>query len=369
MGPFPPTPFATYADAVAAIANQTDNCIGFCDFRGGDTGLFFSASFSGTTITVTTTNALSSPSLALGTQVYFSVSLKSGAVLTIPWSLSTDGPQSAVGAALLYCADGSLADSDSIPPNAGSGGVLTLTAPADGEYIFGVSGLGTLGFVSFLDFSFTVTCSMDFDVNPIIAQWDDSGTTRNLWACPKLLLPIGTETSGTWYVDCAAAAAVLSDPLKVSNCVGFCPGAPGLASFTATNGGSSLTLAQTLSPAQANAATMYGGINAVAGQTLSFAFSTNATTPLYLALVLDDAGNIVEFIGPSGSSPLVSSPLPYTGRYTVAVIAGDTHVPAAMTSVSVTVTSSGAMSVNPVQARYDSGLVCAGTLDCGDACP
>jgi hypothetical protein len=84
-------------------------------------------------------------------------------------------------------------------------------------------------------------------------------------------------------------------------------------------------------------------------------------------VIYDDTGTLVEDSSFIPGPTFTSSPLPYTGRYTVLVIVASDA--GGGTNASGVVTSSGTMSVNPIQARYDLGLTCAGTLDCGDSCP
>jgi len=358
-------PYADYATAETAIADQTDNCIGYC-VQDGDTGNVFSFAFDGTTITGSADTAYSSPTLALSSYCYFSVSLKSGATVTVPWSISTDGPETVVSASIFDCATGDFVAGENIPPNAGASGTLSFVVPADGEYVLLISGTGTLGILTYVNFAFTVTCDMDYWVNPVIALWDDSGTTRSLWACPKLLLPPLTESTGTWYADCAAADAVLTDALQVSNCVGYCGfvGFDPLVSFTATDGGSSLSFSIVTTSPEPGVMPIYGSVNAESGETITVASSGGqyVTFSIY-----DDTGTLVEALTTPGVTTLTSSALPYTGRYTVEVSLFD---PGDMpTTWTASITSSGTMSVNPIQARYDLGLTCAATLDCGDACP
>lgn len=217
--------------------------------------------------------------------------------------------------------------------------------------------------------SVTITPSSIYTVNPIIAQWDDSGTTRSLWACPKLLLPPLTESTGTWYASCADAATVLTDAQQVSNCIGYCEGTPD--TFTATDGGTSLSLTAAVTGVVDPRYSMWGGINAVAGATISAAFSytNDHGSPTAGLTVYDDTGTQI-FFGSAAGGTITSSALPYTGRYTIR-LGGGRNDGVATDAFSVTglVTSSGTMSVNEIQARWDGGLTCANLLDCGDSCP
>jgi len=350
-------PYADYATAETAIADQTDNCIGYC-VQDGDTGNVFSFAFDGTTITGSADTASSSEALALSSYCYFSVSLKSGATVTVPWSISTDGAETAVSASIVDCATGDGVAGEDILPDAGASGTLSFVVPADGEYVLLISGLViSLGILTYVNFAFTVTCDMDYWVNPVIALWDDSGTTRQLWACPKLLLPPLTESTGTWYADATAAATAIST--LTNGCKGYIESTTNVSSFSAS-GTTSLTLAETLTAGAMSCPTVWGGINAVDAATITSTITVGAGTAGQTVTIYDDTGTQVETSGAT-TSPWTSAALPYTGRYTVKIAMTSSSN---TTSMSAAITSSGTMSVNTVQARYDLGLVCAATDDC-----
>ena len=350
-------PYADYATAETAIADQTDNCIGYC-VQDGDTGNVLSFAFDGTTITGSADTASSSSALALSSYCYFSVSLKSGATVTVPWSISTDGAETAVSASIFDCATGDFVAGEDIPPDAGASGTLSFVVPADGEYVLLISGLViSLGILTYVNFAFTVTCDMDYWVNPVIALWDDSGTTRRLWACPKLLLPPLTESTGTWYADATAAATAIST--LTNGCKGYIESTTNVSSFSAS-GTTSLTLAETLTAGAMSCPTVWGGINAVDAATITSTITVGAGTAGQTVTIYDDTGTQVETSGAT-TSPWTSAALPYTGRYTVKIAMTSSSN---TTSMSAAITSSGTMSVNTVQARYDLGLVCAATDDC-----
>lgn len=215
-----------------------------------------------------------------------------------------------------------------------------------------------------IDVTFTIAPSVNpMTVNPVIALWDDSGTTRKLWACPKLLLPPLTESTGTWYASCADAATAITD--QVSNCMGYI-GNPGDWTFSATDGGTSLTLDGGAAVGTPSGFDVWGGINGVAAATISISLSATvgggAGSAFFTLNLYDDTGTL---IATSATSSL-SHALPYTGRYTVEA-ACSIGPPNWIDTASASIT--GIASVNPIQARYDLGLTCAGTLDCGNACP
>lgn len=179
-----------------------------------------------------------------------------------------------------------------------------------------------------------------------------------------MLLPPMTESTGEWYANCSAANTDLAGTL-VSNCVGFIESLSGTQSFTATDGGTSLAFAfadsSGLPPASP---AIWGGFNAVGGQTVSVAYVNyiGGDVDIY-----DDTGMLVE-THTGTTTPFTFSALPYTGRYTIRLVLSN-DVDGPHTTATATVTSSGTMSVNPIQALYDIGLTCPARLNCGDSCP
>ena len=116
---------------------------------------------------------------------------------------------------------------------------------------------------------------------------------------------------------------------------------------------------------------MWGGVNAVAGQTLSVAGTTSGGGLLLDVIIYNDDGTVFQN-AVSVATPFVSNPLPYTGRYTVEVFLDSNPSPASdFTSCRATITSSGTMTVNQIQALYEGDPItnCPSRLDCGDTCP
>jgi len=368
------SPYADYATAETAIADQVFDCIAFA----AQDYVSIATTLASNEVDLTGTHSTAGEN---STGMWVSVALKAGSTVAFTWVTSSTGTMAEADSSIaisIYKCDGTLlseysaADSD---PSGFSGSwtgpeagfpPAPSTIPADGEYWIFVnfaSGYGTTTATS--SAAWTIISDDTMLVNPVIALWDDSGTTRRLWACPKLLLPPLTEDSGTWYADCAAADAVLTDADQVSNCVGFCEGGPGLTAFTATDGGTSLTLATTHGSAVSVSQTCWGGVNAEDGETITATATVGAGTAGLVVNIYDDTGTLVESSG-SVSSPWTSAALPYTGRYTISVIVDTSST---TTTFSAVISSSGTMSVNEIQARYDLSLTCAATLDCGDACP
>ncbi len=213
-------------------------------------------------------------------------------------------------------------------------------------------------------FSFVATHSAMITVNPVILIYDDSGTTRQLWACPKLLLPPLTEAPPyNQYVDCAEAALQIAT--YTSDCVGFQSPSTGIDNtlWSATDHGTSIDFNAPSSPG--GLSDCWCSVNALASETINISYSggTNLSGGIY-----DDTGTLIEPISDSGGA-FVSSSLTANGRYTVNFNVF-TPFPGTVTfPLDASVSSSGTMSSNPIQAMYDVGLSCSGRLNCGDACP
>jgi len=351
--PFEPWPYADYATAAAAIADQVSGCLGYFGPGGdGGAGNSISAAFDGTTISADQDSAFSGVVPSLSNTTYISVSALSSAVLSCVYTTSTDGTPITVSVDLLDCSDGSSVDSDS---SASGSGTLTVTVPADGEYVlyFQI----TTDEPTYLNSTWDVTSSSAFWVNPVIALWDDSGTTRQLEACPKMLLPPLTEASGDWWTDCANAALAISG--QSADCLVY--NEYPYISMSAVDSGTGVNLDAVME--MFNPPIMWVSLNLEAGETLTAAYT--ASVGAVSVTIFDYEGNEVETL--LGVSPLTSAALPYTGRYIVrATGAGDFPVG---TTVSVDYTSSGAISANQIQSLYNIALDCPARLNCGDACP
>jgi hypothetical protein len=351
--------FPDYATAAAFIAASVSDCDTIYSFPGADLPGTFTSSFDGTTYTAAgEANASFEAAEHLTVSILIAVSMASGDVLSLAFTNTGDGDTSETLAQLVDCATGDIPDSDT---SASGSGTLTLTAPDDGIYYVRMNGSQDFGGSNFpenTDVTWSVTSSAVWILLPVIALWDDSGTTRKLWACPKLLLPPLTELTGDWYASCADAHAVLSDALQVSNCVGFTDSSS-VDSFTATDGGSSLTLAGSTSGGTGGL-DCWGGISLAAAGTITATFS-NALGGFFA--VYDDTGTLVQnFLG---AGPFTTGTLP-PGRYTLNTTQSTdmTHLPG-----NVVITASVTMTVNTIQARWDASLTCAALLDCGDSCP
>ena len=363
------TPYADYATAVAALADYVVDCYSYAGAGG------FSAPIDTHTITIgSTVDGNLVLNVGGGAEIAgrLCFSLKSGDVITCTGGISSDGsvdPDARPASYTLYlydCTDGSTLAFDNMQggDSQSVSGSLSVTVPADGTYVIGVLGscavIGGTATTMTYSLSFTDTWTL----NPVIAQWDDSGTTRQLEACPKMLLPPLTESTGTWYADCAAADAALTSA-KVSNCIGYIESLTNVSSFTATDGGTSLTLAPTMTSATASGGATWGSLNAADGATLTFTGTVGAGTVSLDVVIYDSLGAVVQSSGAT-TSPWVSSALAYAGRYTVKVTVGTSST---TTTFSCAITSSGTITVNDIQAAYDVVLDCPARLNCGDSCP
>jgi hypothetical protein len=241
-------------------------------------------------------------------------------------------------------------------------GTVVLTAPSAGTYILEVRG-NTEAFIdpiTSVSLSFTATCSVSYTVSPVIALYDDSGTTRQLEACPKMLFPLRTESTGDWFASCADAATEITD--KTSNCVGYCGDAPGN-TFLAT-GGASFNFS--LSGLFLVIGIFEGSASAEVGETFTLTGSGGTGVNTVGLTIYDYAGVLVETVSTSGTGTVTSSPLPYTGRYHLVMAITPATIPDSIFTASLS--SSGTMSTNAIQALYDSSLSCPSRLNCGDSC-
>lgn len=336
--------YASLSDAQTAITDSVHDC--------------YVAAEAVATITATpTANGIDISLTASTTGCRFAIDAKAGTL-----SDAFSGSGGGTITLQLYDTSGTLLDSDS---STATSGTLSVSIPADGIYVVRVGGGAVPGPPPSPTHS--ITNSDTLVLLPVIALWDDSGTTRQLEACPKMLLPPLTESTGTWYASCASASSDISS--NSSNCVGYVESVSGLSSFTATDGGTSLALAQVFVSSPSSGSKMWGSINAEAASTFAVAlggiFSGLPPSASFVVDIYDYMGTLVETSGSVGITTWISSALPYTGRYIVSVVGGGGNA----TAVTGTFTSSGTMSVNQIQSLYDIGLDCSGRLNCGDSCP
>lgn len=330
---YPDIGYLSLADAQTAISTMTCGCLVYTPF--GTTA--------GTTINTATANQIViMPDAFVGTSLLISITIPDSTTLT----LTATGTGNDATMYLYDCFYNGPVDFSS-----GATSTTLLVATGGTYYVQIINGATVL----------TLSANTSMIFNPVIALYDDSGTIRQLEACPKFLLPILTELSGDWYADATEAAAVLADPLAVSNCIGYYDSTTSADSFTATDGGTSLTFSFTKGGLGTRSfQRAWGSINAEQGETVT----VSPTGSMYASLrIYDYTGIFIQDLD-TLSGPGTSNPLPYTGKYIVYAGAFSTPFDPPFFSASAIITSSGTMSVNPIQALYDYGLDCPARLDC-----
>lgn len=360
------SPYADYATALAVVdgsgADEKADCYAYIISTAGITS--FSSSVATANHLILNGDGTIAASEPL--TVWGSITGQVGDTLSIDWTLP-DGDGDSGFWYQVYGCDGTLLEDGG---GLGTSGTITLSAtlPSDGVYYVSVGSELSPTPPSPAVFSVTADIYSDNPVlvpNPVIALWDDSGTTRQLEACPKMLLPPLTESTGDWYADCAAADAVLTDALQVSNCTGYIEPDSGVDSFTATGGGA-LNFVLGASGTASTTGPMWGSFTADAGDIISVA--QNGDPGDITAILYDYTGTLVEDFSGSVTSGVSSAALPYTGRYIIMVNVVFPPPSAPFTSLNVDVTSDGAFDVHTIQALYDSSLTCPSRLNCGDSC-
>lgn len=311
----------------------------------------------------------------------FMISLKSGDSISVSWAYSASAtavvPPVATNARVTInpaCPNtGSGFDDSSTTEDYSTSGSGTYTVPQDGIYVVEFTG----GFnaedyddITAVSASVTLADSDGIVVLPVIALWDDSGTTRQLEACPKLYLPPLTESTGDWYASCADAATVLADSQVVASCIFYLLTSGFTNTLTASGGSSPSASLDTNDPSVTSHLQGYFSVNAESGETISLDWTG---PPRARLIIYDYTGTSIYDSGSGGStsSPITSSALPYTGRYIVLIDVFQTifDPPTVHQVATGTLSSSGTMSTNEIQALYDVGLTCSGRLNCGDSCP
>lgn len=366
--------FPTLADAQFIVNNYTNNCFGVIQYVSTYTVTSFTATetVDGFTLSARSTRTPGPTDRVANTmQVGF---YAAAGTLTIDYSTSSDGSSGTRGnaAVLVICNAGtySTVQSQSVISDTGT---FTFTISTAALYIVRVQGTSRLN-GSYVQSSFDFSFSSSMVIAPAVAQWDDGGTTRQLEVCPKMLLPPLTESTGSWYASLADAQSAITN--NTSNCVGYRENNTG-GTFTATAGGASLSFSDVGTDLGGNG-TVWGSINANAGATLSISFSDNNNGDVPFTVIVTiynyDGATVQSLTNHSNpldcsftSSPLVSSALPYTGRYIVKISQAQEPLIGCMQGVATTVTSSisdATLFVNQIQALYDVGLTCPARDNC-----
>lgn len=358
----PDSPYASAADAQTVIDAQVADCLVYINLTSGGSITAKSASATGNQLDFSVTGNPDGIPFATQAFMWASFECVAGSVITIS--------KSGFGGSMLgriYACDGTLVEEINSP----SGTDIVFTALAAGGYIIHWRATSS-GFPP-ETLNFSVASSDTTVFNPVIAQWDDSGTTRKLEACPKLYMPTLPLVPGTLYASCADAATALG---FVASCIGLI--LPTIDTRSASDLGTSIELSGSDASHAIDAMTLYASINAEAGETLSFAWDVSASGSFgadgtITCSIFDDSDASVEVLSDTmadvgGTGTLTSAALPYTGRYTVEINFTPGFDDVSTASADITITSSGAISANPAQALYDVGLTCPARLNCGDSC-
>lgn len=370
--------YEDYDAATEAISDFSTNCIGFILNIPKEAIASFTADNSvPDSLTLTIDSEESGLFQAQGSAMFSSINLKSGSTLSISFELDSvfTGESGTISYNFfLYKCDGTLVfasdDYEEISNNIS--GSFDVPIDDDGEYIIiaenDFGGPDTGDVLSLV--GETVMLSDDtMTVNPVIALWDDSGTTRQLLACPRLLIPPQTSDTGfDVYADEATAQDAIDN--FTSNCVGYIVDDL-VDSFDATDGGSSLTLSGASS---GPALDMWGSVNMLEGDVLSTNYSVSTTISgdnvAVQATIYYQDGTEIEHINSSDtpdsdSGTLSFSAAPISGMYFVRC--------ECFSTVDVTgshvLTSDGILTINPITALYagDPDTNCPSRLDCEPA--
>jgi hypothetical protein len=393
------SPYADYTTAETAIADYVVDCLVYN---------YYSGFVAYDTYTVSTASGISvsaTKNPGGDAVAWVSVSLKAASTLTFSYNVINTGVSPTClrvsSSVFVYTCSGDLVDSfETGEIEDSTTGTYGVSISTDGTYYVLMTGAAYLFSgceevdpepTTALDATLGITSDDTMVVNPVIALWDDSGTTRQLEACPKMLLPLGTEVTGDWYADEAEAQAVIDD--YTSNCIGWTAAIAGIGAgyydaFTwSISGTTSVAVSTSATESDTNSVggitTLAFSINAEAGETISWPWTFSASGQpgtgvgggVSMSIASYAGASVEAFDYPitdedtSASDTFTSAPLPYTGRYIISIGVLGTFSPDgiggdATFGVTGTLTSSGALSVNPIQALWDIGLTCPARLDC-----
>lgn len=123
----------------------------------------------------------------------------------------------------------------------------------------------------------------------------------------------------------------------------------------------------------------FASVNAIGADTLSIAWALTdgggdgGDNGANLYIIDPDTGIVLNNQSDIALSGTFTWTVDYSGYFLVVIdIFGkyaDAATPPISIDTSAVITSSGTMSVNPIQAKWDGGLTCANLLNCGDTCP
>jgi DUF971 family protein len=311
-----------------------------------------------------------------------SVSVGEGTTISATFSISKSGISAANENAILILyvqGTSTIAYSDTETRAFNSSvfsGSLSISGIAEGTYdleVVYIAGSPVTPVLGTMTTSFNVTLPSPATVNPVIALYDDNGTTRQLEACPKMLIPVqlGSQV-GFWYPTEVAAQFVIDN--STSGCIMYfaLPGGFDEYVFSAS-GSSSITFSQkhTQNDEFVNTHLCYSTVSCLEGATISLNWSyvTTGTGPLSSFVRIQvysvnmETQTISKTVTATDSGTFTTNALPYTGEYLLQIAFKDGHS-IGETTLSGTITSSQTMSVKQIQALWDSGLDCPSRLDC-----
>lgn len=338
----------------------------------------------------------------IANQIIFLANVAVGSKITVNYNCVSAGNNAYISSIVLQvagpCATSPVIDRVQLTPidfgySSTQNGTITMTTPflEEGEYLILLQSAAlpmSIGDnVSNLTSTFNVTTtSGPFLPSPIVALYDDSGTTRQLEACPKMVIPSPTNSS-SWYTTEAFAQEAINENVldcKIavfSNIAMDCQGVPdpsgidGDFSGTATSviSNSVLVSSSAIDATYGCFFISYIEILGTPGATVSVesiysgqVLNLNACYTVQLAT--DNEGGF--FQSGTGTS-LIDSVIPANGRalfiFKIAAYArfepASSYTPFSI-RVDFTISSSVSFEQLDIQALYDVDLDCPARLNC-----
>lgn len=384
-----PETYPDYSTALDRSTNYVAGCALYCTPNLGNdlgspvqnvTALGLDLSVPDQFIANETATFLSSPPTDA---MLISVNMKAGSVLSMSWIESDNGTAGNVAIVFqLYTCHAVLVEELIETTTTGTAAFSALAS--DGNYILFMRASNNNGDQTSISFSVTASCSDAMFPNPVIALWDDSGTTRQLEACPKLILPddLGAIYGDTPFPNETVAASFLAEDANTDCLFWVVNIIDTKVSASAVLSAGTYTISYVVSRLD-NPAGLGGftSIDVVAGDVITTVWTAStsgstggpSTGQVTADLVLlPVTGGIVyssdvdSWNGISGSGTLVVT-APFTGKILLSLSAASDRdaFPGTITlTANFSTTSSGTMAVNPVQALYTVGLDCPARLDC-----
>lgn len=375
--PLSGTVFSDLATAQTAIADYTGGCSIYLDQNNGVPSVF--------TVDTTTANQfeviVAVPASSELCVISFCITVKDGVTIDLIFeAVGLTGGQFKSFSYELYSCDGTLlavGSQSGVNPK-----TFTPAALAAGTYAIRMIAQGPDDTTT-NTFKFRVEADDTMILNPVIASYDDAGDTFYLEKCPRLQLPAGLSYAyGDWFPDESTAQTEM-DSDRVSNCLGYATDFPSANDFEATFVADALFMIASSAPSIG--CNLFASINGEVGETFSIDYDTVTTGlgdfptgPQFFILryhLLNDLGTEIDFQFVTFGTPLTTTEsgtftsitLPYTGKYTINFdvfhLLGVTVDPTF--TANFTTTSTGEITVNPVQALYDKDeLDCPARIEC-----